>query len=68
MAMLKGGIFISAKEISLLNGCHIRTAYDHLKHVRDALAIQGKKLTVKQYCEYEGIALEVAIELLNQYR
>ena len=68
MATLKGGIFISAKEISLINGCHIRTAYEHLKIIRDVLCIRGKKLTVKQYCTYEGIELDTVIELLNKYR
>ena len=68
MATLKGGIFITPKEISLLNGCHIRTAYDHHKDARDSLNIKGKKLTVKQYCEYEGIDLDEAIEMLNKYR
>lgn len=68
MTKIVGGIFITAKEIQLLNGCHIRTAYSHHKYVRDALNIKGKKLTIKQYCEYEGIDLNEAITLLNQYR
>jgi hypothetical protein len=68
MTKLKGGIFITAKEIQLMNGCHLRTAYTKHRFVRESLKIKGKHLTVKQYCEFEGIDPDEVIELLNPYR
>jgi hypothetical protein len=68
MTKLKGGIFITAKEIQLMDGCHLRTAYTKHKFIRESLDMKGKHLTVRQYCEFEGIDLDEVIESLNQYR
>ena len=68
MTKLKGGIFITAKEIQLMIGCHLRTAYTKHKFIREMLEMKGKRLTVRQYCEFEGIDQDEVIELLNQYR
>lgn len=68
MTKLAGGILITAKEIQLITGCHIRTAQIEHRTIRDALGHKGRSLTVRQYCVYKELDLDEVIELLNQYR
>lgn len=68
MERLKGGIFITSKEIQLLTNCHPQRArYEHLQ-IRDALGKTNRCLTVKEYCDYKGLNMEEVVAYLNQYR
>ncbi|MCB0396824.1 MAG: hypothetical protein KDD36_09235 [Flavobacteriales bacterium] len=69
MVELKGGIFLSVKELMILTG---KTRYEYArkehKAIRDALGKSKRKLTVKEYCEYEGVPRQEVVEVLNAYR
>ena len=68
MEKLKGGIFITTKDIMVLNDCCINTARKEHLMIRDAMEIKHGKLTVKQYADYWGIDLELVIQKINQFR
>lgn len=63
---LKGGIFITTKDIQVLNGGSLRQAQREYLTIKDIL--QVKKLTVSDYCEYYNIDQETVIKYLNNYR
>ena len=65
---LKGGIYISPKDIQVLSDCTIDKARKEHALVRDVLEIEPKKLTVKAYCDYFKLDYELVITYLNQYR
>jgi len=68
MEKLKGGIFITPKEIELVTGLSInRARMEHLA-IRDALGKTGKRLTVKEFCEYNLLDLNEVISYINPYR
>ncbi|MGV6861014.1 MAG: hypothetical protein ACWA41_04535 [Putridiphycobacter sp.] len=68
MERLKGGIFITPKDIQILNNCSIRTAEKEHLAIRDILQIKSKKLTVKAYCKYWNLDYNTVVEYLNPYR
>jgi hypothetical protein len=65
---LKGGIFIHAKDIQLLNNCSLKQAKAEHLTIRDILQAKPRKLTVKAYCEYLGLDYQTVVEYLNPYR
>ncbi len=68
MERLKGSLFISTKDIQVLNDCSIRQAQREHLAVRDALGINGDKLTVKAYCEYWQLDYQQVVEHINVFR
>jgi len=66
---LKGGIYITVKELMLITG---KTNYKsaHREHIaiRDAIAAKKRKLTIKEYCQYEGVEEKEITEVLNKSR
>ena len=68
MERLKGGIYITPKDIQLLNNCHIDTARKEHATVRDILEVEADKLTVKAYCDYFKLDYQMVVEYLNPYR
>ncbi|MCT4583128.1 MAG: hypothetical protein N4A35_17080 [Flavobacteriales bacterium] len=68
MEKLKGSIYITAKEIQILNDCSLRTAKTEHRRIRDSLGIKHGKLTIKQYINYWGIDYDLVIFKLNDYR
>lgn len=69
MEKLKGGIFISPKDIQTLYGyTNIRYAQKEHQAIRDALGIGSGHLTLKQFCEYNELNEEEVISYLNPYR
>ena len=67
--MLKGSIYLTVKELQLLTGMvHYSSAYREHRAIRDALASEKQRLTVKEYCDYEKIPYGEVVEFLNRYR
>ncbi len=68
MENLKGGIFITPKDIQILTNGHIvRARIDHLA-VRDALGKTSKKLTVREYCDYHQLDYDTVVAHINTFR
>lgn len=66
---IKGSIFITVKEIQILNGSpSYEVARREHQKVRKLLNKKRKYLTVKEYCEYFEISYETVVEYLNHYR
>ena len=65
---LKGTPFISPKEIQRLRDCHYVTALREHQKIRKDLGKKGKKLTVKEYCDYHQIDYQQIVKYLNHYR
>lgn len=65
---LKGGIYITPKDIQVLNNCTIQQARIEHRTVRDILGIDKKKLTVLAYCDYYKLDYELVISYINPYR
>lgn len=69
MESLKGGIFITPKEIQNLTGLTINASQKEHKAVRDALGKKkSKRLTVKEYCVYYELDFNEVVSFLNPYR
>lgn len=68
MEMLKGGIYISSKDIQVLNGGSLRQAQRECRAILDALQLQSNKLTVKAYCKYLDLDYDEVVRHINQYR
>ncbi len=65
---LKGGIFITPKDIQILNDCTIQQGRIEHRTVRDILGIEKGKLTVLAYCEYYKLDYDLVKTYLNPYR
>ncbi|MBD3638150.1 MAG: hypothetical protein HUJ25_12430 [Crocinitomicaceae bacterium] len=65
---LKGSLYISTKDIQVLNGCSLRHAQRELKALTDILQIRRDRITVKAYCEYWGLDYDEVISHINPYR
>ena len=63
---MAGGIFLSIKDLMLLtgNGIYNNAQREHLA-IRDSLGKKDKKLTIREYCEFEGIAFDYVWEFLR---
>ena len=68
MEKLKGGIFITPKDIQILNNCSLRNAQREHLIVRKELDVSLHKLTVEAYCTYWKLNYEIVIGYLNPYR
>jgi len=69
MPKLKGGIFLSVKDLMILSGNkHYQNAWRELRTILDGFGSDKRKITVKEYCHYEGIDFTEVTEYLNQYR
>lgn len=65
---LKGGIYLTPKDIQILNNCTIQQARKEHLAIRDILQVESKKLTVFAYCRYYKLNYYVVINYLNPYR
>lgn len=69
MERLKGGMFITPKDIQIIHGWqNLRTAQQEHQSVRDALGLMPHMLTVKQYCTFKELDLEEVISYINPFR
>jgi hypothetical protein len=52
----KGGIFLTVKDLMLLTGsCSYQSCSRLHRTIRDAIAANKRKITIREYCNYEGI-------------
>jgi len=63
---MEGGIFLTIKDLMNLLGCkqYNNAQREHLA-IRDSLGKKEKKLTVKEYCDYEQIDFNYVWEFLR---
>jgi hypothetical protein len=56
---MDGGIFLTAKDLQLLMGIDSYSAASRIHlGIRDALGKKNKRLTIKEYCEFEELDFE----------
>ncbi len=68
MERLKGGIFITPKEIQQLSGIsHNRAQREH-QSIREALGRTTGRLTVREYCDYHKLNVDEVIDYINSIR
>jgi len=65
---LNGSLYISTKDILILNGCSLRHAQRELKTLSDILQIRRDKITVSAYCEYWGLDYNEVVRHINPFR
>ena len=65
---VKGGVYITPKDIQVLSNCSIDKARKEHLLVRDSLDVEAGKLTVKAYCEYFNLDLKTIVDYINPYR
>jgi len=65
---LKGGIYITPKDIQILNDCTIQQARIEHRAVRDILGVEKKKLSVLAYCNYCKLDYDLVVSYINPYR
>jgi hypothetical protein len=64
---MEGGIFISVKDIQVLLGCkRYNTALEYHLTVRDALGKSKKRITIKEFCEYEQLEFDYIWKVLRE--
>jgi hypothetical protein len=56
---METGIFLSVKDLMILNGTsnYSSVARQH-KIIRESMKTGKRKLTIKEYCNYEGLEFE----------
>ena len=68
MERLKGGIYITPKDIQILSNCHIDKARKEHLTLRDILEVERDKLTVQAYCDYFKLDYQTVVAYINPYR
>ena len=64
---MKRGIFLTVKDLMRLTGSNSYEATRQLhKSIREAIVINKRKLTIKEYCKFEVIEYNEVIEFLNK--
>ncbi|MHB8260459.1 MAG: hypothetical protein ACYDCN_08530 [Bacteroidia bacterium] len=56
---MESGIYLSIKDLMSVTGTYSysATARAH-KGIRDAIAPNKRKITIREYCEYEGVSFD----------
>jgi len=63
---MEGGIFLTAKDLMILTGSTNYNSCANLhRATRDSIAKGKRKLTVKEYCEYEKIDFNYIWKILR---
>jgi len=64
---MEGGIFLTIKDLMKLIGSdsYSSSAREHIS-IRDSLGKDKKKVTIKEYCEYEGIDFNYVWDFLRE--
>ena len=69
MVKLKGGIFLSVKDLQVLTGkTSYFSAWREYRAILDGFGGNKRKITVKEYSEHEGVDYAQVVEYLNEYR
>lgn len=56
---MSAGIFITTKDICIVEECHINTARNRMRVLKCILEKQShQRITIREYCKYEGITVE----------
>jgi hypothetical protein len=64
--LVKGGIFLTVKDLMILTGSSSYQSCSRLHHtIRDAIALDKKKITIREYCNYEKIDFKEIWEFLR---
>ena len=67
--MLDNGIFLNTKDLMRLTGSNsYNSCGNHLRIIRASLADKKRKLTIKEYCEYEKIDFDYVWQFLRGKR
>lgn len=59
-------MILSGKDLSSVS-LYESTRREH-QAIRDSIKPKKRKLTVREYCNYENISLEEVTEVLNEFR
>jgi len=65
---MKGGMFISNKDIQLLENCSERTAQRVRSKIKKHFNKEGSKITIQEYSEFYEISKEEVTEFLRDNR
>jgi predicted ester cyclase len=53
---MEKGIFLTVKDLMRLNGCNNEASAGRMhRAIRDSIAENKRKLTIKEYCQYERL-------------
>ena len=56
IAEFKYGIYLSVKDLMILTGSvNYKSVAKSHKAIRDSIAVGKRKLTISEYCQYEGL-------------
>ncbi len=63
---MDNGIYLTIRDLMELTGSnsYTGTARSHLA-IRDAIAPDKRKITIREYCQYEGVSFEEVWEFLR---
>lgn len=61
------GIYADVKDVQIIRGyAFYQTAWEHYQTIKESLGKKPKqKLTVKEFCEYEGITVQDFYKIIN---
>lgn len=64
---MEGGIYLTVKDLMRLTGTnnYFSAAKSH-RAIRDAIAPDKRKLTIQEYCKYEGVVYEEVMAFLRK--
>jgi predicted chitinase len=66
MRTVEGGIYITVKDLMKITGSNNYNSCGNLhRTIRDSIAKNKKKLTVKEYCDYEKVDFEYVWNFLR---
>lgn len=65
---LKGSMFITTKDIQIINDYERKKAERELRTIADILQKDRNKISVKAYCDYWDLDYQEVIEHINPYR
>jgi hypothetical protein len=65
---LKGGLFLTTKDLQNLNDSGLRRAQLELRTLANILEVDRNKVTVSAYCEYYGLNYTEVISHINSFR
>jgi len=67
MKSLRGRIVIYTKEISIILGCSMMTAYRHMRRARAKFKKKRhQRLTIREFSIYSGISMQEIIDALKR--
>ncbi len=65
---LKGSLFISTKDIQIINDWSLRKSQKELQTIADILQTDRSKISVQAYCDYWALDYEEVVKHINPFR